>query len=111
MVVVLATREQAHGLEIIVAPITTRPPGGRIEAVEVPPRVRAHLALSDDRSWIIADELNSFTWPGPDIRPVRNVGDISPFYGKIPAKLLEQVRGAMERAVKAGRLDVTKRTT
>lgn len=108
MVVVLATRERAHGLEVIVAPITTQPPDPGTHAVEVPARVRDHLGLDADRSWIVCDELNSFTWPGPDIRLVRREGESNPFYGKIPAKLFEQVRAKLAKA--AGWLRVTKRT-
>jgi mRNA-degrading endonuclease toxin of MazEF toxin-antitoxin module len=110
VVVVLATREQAHGLEVIVAPITTQPPGPATHAVEIPARVRDHLGLDPDQSWIVCDELNSFTWPGPDIRPIRAAGDRSPFYGKIPGRLYEQVRGKLAEVAQAGRLDVTKRT-
>ncbi len=108
--VVLATRERAHGIEIVVAPITTRQPEAGAAAVEVPARVRDHLGLSDDRSWIVCDELNSFTWPGPDIRPVRGAGDINPFYGKIPGRLYEQVRGRLAEVAKGRRPKVTKRT-
>lgn len=108
--VVLATKERAHGLEVIVAPITTGPPQAGAAAVEIPARVRDHLGLSADRSWIVCDELNSFTWPGPDIRPIRAADDASPFYGKIPGRLLEQVRGRLTQVAAARRLKVTKRT-
>src|SRR4051794_24133362 len=75
VVVVLATRERAHGLEVIVAPITTQQPKAGVTALEIPTRVRDHLGLDAERSWIVCDELNSFTWPGPDIRPIRAAGD------------------------------------
>lgn len=108
--VVLATRKQEHGTEIVVAPVTTKPPRQGTAAVEMPERVRRHLGLGNERCSIVVDEVNRFTWPGPDIRAVRRQGEPSPFYGKIPAKLFEQVREAMERVVKATRLQITKRT-
>lgn len=107
-VVVLATRREEHGTEILVAPVTTKPPRYGTTAVEMPERVRRHLGLGADRCWIVADEVNRFTWPGPDIRPVRREGEQSPFYGKIPAKLFEQLQAKLAEA--AGRVQVTKRT-
>ncbi len=76
----------------------------------MPARVRRHLGLGDARCWIIADEYNQFTWPGPDIRPIRRGRDISPRYGAIPGKLFEQVRRRIEEIARAGRLRGTKRT-
>jgi hypothetical protein len=76
----------------------------------MPERVRRHLGLGEERSWIIADEYNLFTWPGPDIRPIRHGDDIDPCYGKVPGKLFEQVRNLMLRAAGVGKLKATKRT-
>lgn len=70
----------------------------------MPMAVKRHLGLDDARCWIVASEVNRFIWPGPDVRPVRG-GDGSPYYGKIPGKLLEKVRAAM----RAGRMRITGR--
>jgi len=109
-VVVLAAQKRPHGTELVVVPVTTRPPNAGIAAVEMPPRVREHLGLGDARCWIMCDEMNRFTWPGPDIRPIRSAGDVSPFYGKIPARLYEQLRGRLAEVAKTQRLKVTTRT-
>jgi hypothetical protein len=110
VVVVLATRQQPQGVEVLVVPVTTQAPRAGTVAVEIPERVRAHLGLGESRSWIIADELNRFTWPGPDIRPVRGAGELSPFHGKIPGRLYEQLRAKLAEVATTGRLKVTKRT-
>jgi hypothetical protein len=110
VVVVLAARPRSQGTELLVVPVTSQPPRPGDAAVEIPARVRQHLGLTGERSWVVADELNRFTWPGPDIRPVRGKNDLGPFYGKIPAKLFEQVRTRLVAAAQAGRLKVTKRT-
>jgi hypothetical protein len=91
-------------------PFTTKEPRQGSAAVKVPARVRQHLGLGEARCWIVADELNRFIWPGPDIRPIRGRGDLSPFHGKIPAKLFEQVRTKLAQVAHGGRLKVTKRT-
>jgi hypothetical protein len=89
VVVVVAIRKRPHGTQLIVVPITTRLPRNGDAAIEVPARVRQHLGLGDDKCWIVADEYNLFTWPGPDIRPISRGDVISPSYGFIPGKLLE----------------------
>jgi hypothetical protein len=93
-----------------VVPVTTRPPRQGDAVVEMPAPVRQHLGLGSERCWIVADEYNRFTWPGPDIRPMRAGREISPLYGSIPGKLLEQVRARIAQAARAGRLKQTKRT-
>ena len=76
----------------------------------MPARVRAHLGLGDAPCWIVTSELNQFTWPGPDIRPIPRSDGMSPRYGSIPGKLFDQLRQKLEAAVNAGGLKVTKRT-
>ncbi|MEA3065654.1 MAG: hypothetical protein QOJ27_2106 [Sphingomonadales bacterium] len=110
MVVVVAVERREHGTQLLVVPITTNPPQPDTAAVEMPARVRQHLGLGEERSWIITDEYNLFTWPGPDIRPIRGGSGIEPRYGSIPAKLFEHVRVGIEKAARAGRLKKTKRT-
>ena len=93
--------------ELFVAPITHWMPAAD-DGIEIPPRVKGHLGLDDQRSWIIATELNRFTWPGPDIRLIP--GGDSPFYGAIPARLFEQLRQAISEHVETNRVRIPKRT-
>src|SRR3546814_2392683 len=53
----------------------------------IPPRVTEHLGL-DDRSRIVWNDLNEFTWVGPD---VRGAADGSPFIGIMPEALWRRV--------------------
>ena len=73
-----------------VAPITHTPPAKDGEAIELPPRVKQALGLDDERSWIVLDEVNQFTWPGYDIRPVPGSKDRFD-YGFIPPRLYDAV--------------------
>ncbi len=102
MVVVVATEKRQHGIQLLVVPVTTRPPRQGDASVEMPVRVRQHLGLGEERCWIVTEEYNLFTWPGPDIRPIRSGGEIQPRYGSIPAKLFDQVRSKIEEAARAG---------
>ena len=83
----LAATAAPAGLRVIVVPITTR----RFDAdhtIALPPRVIHHLGLSGDCG-VMCDDLNRFTWVGPDIRTLPGG---SPFFGQVPARLFEQVR-------------------
>ena len=110
MVVVVAVEKRDHGTQLLVVPVTTQSPRSGDAFVEIPLRVRKHLGLGDQRCWIVTDEYNLFTWPGPDLRPIRRAGRVEPRYGAIPAKLFEQVRTRIEAAARAGGLKETKRT-
>lgn len=109
MVVVLSTQAVGTRTRVIVAPVTTKAPQPDDAAIEMPGAVRRQLGLGDDRCWIIASETNSFSWPGPDLRPVRRDGDGSPFYGKVPGNLVRQVR-ELFRQIGAAKLRVTPRS-
>lgn len=83
----------AEGEEVVVAPITTKPPRAGEPAVELPTRVRAHLGLDAERSWISVATLNRFVWPGPDLRPIPKRSPKTVAYGYVPQALLDEIRG------------------
>ncbi len=85
---------------IRVAPITRNPPQEPSSALEIPRRVTQYLGLKDDRQWIVIDETNRFTWPGPDLRRVPHSKPGHEFtYGLIPGALFRRIRdGFVERA-------------
>jgi hypothetical protein len=91
-VVVLMQERRADGANVVtVAPITHRP-SETSRAVEIPHKVKKHLGLDDDASFIVLEELNRFVWPGPDLRPLtqRKPGIFS--YGIIPHDIYRRVR-------------------
>jgi len=106
-VVVLAIEEKADRLRVLVAPVTHSAPDAPAMAVEMPANVKRDLGLDRERSWIMTSEVNSFRWPGPDVRVV---GDGTPYYGAIPDWLFLRVRESI--GVWAGRrkMRVTRRT-
>ena len=75
--------------QVIVAPITHSPPHPNV-AVEIPPRVKEHLGLDGERSWVILDEVNIFTWPGFDLRPIRR-GETRIDYGLLLPKYFDRL--------------------
>ena len=82
----------ADGEEVVVAPITTRPPEAGDAAVEIPARIRRHLGLDADGCWISVATLNRFVWPGPDLRAIPGRAPASAVYGFIPQRLLDAAK-------------------
>lgn len=78
-------------------PLTHAPPDGRRTAVEIPAKVKAHLGLDSERSWVVCDEQNEFHWPGYDLG---RTPDGRSTFGGVPDKLL----GLIVRAHREARL-------
>lgn len=53
--------------EVYICPITHTPPSTITRALEIPPATKKRLGLDDDQSWLITNEVNRFTWRGPDV--------------------------------------------
>ena len=92
--IILAVDEPAPNTaqrkQVAVSPITHSPPRDMSVAVEIPPRVKEHLGLDSERSWVILNEVNVFTWPGFDLRSIKN-GDGRVDYGFLPPKLFDRL--------------------
>ena len=84
-VIIVATRNISGRYRVAVLPITHTEPKDLSVAVEIPLKVKVHLNLDSERSWVIVDEVNEFTWPGYDLRPVPEIGTFA--YGMLPPKL------------------------
>ncbi len=95
-------------LQLMVAPITHSPPARPDEAIEIPQRVKRHLGLDTERSWIMTTELNRFIWPGPDIRTIDGQ---TPLYGALPAILFDQIKARILERAQNNKVDIVKRTT
>jgi hypothetical protein len=108
IVVALEQPEQGQRPQVAVVPITHAVPRDPSVAIEIPPRVKAHLGLDAERSWVILDELNVFTWPGFDLRPIKDK-DGRVDYGFLPPKLFDVMKETIEELRQMGKLDQTSR--
>jgi len=90
--VLLAVTNDAGDQQVIVLPITHTPPSGPTVALEIPASTKRRLKLDDERSWIVLTEANRFTWPGPDLRPMKAGELTTVLYGELPADLFRKVR-------------------
>jgi hypothetical protein len=82
--IVLAARDG----RVFVAPITHTKPATGVAGLEIPPQVKSQLGLDHERSWIVTNDLNSFLWPGPDIRPATSK---SWTFGRLPPGIMKAV--------------------
>ncbi len=90
--VLLAVTDDAGDRKVVVLPITHTPPRDLASAVEIPAATKRRLGLDDERSWIVITEANRFTWPGPDLRPMKSGGASTVVYGELPGDLFRKVR-------------------
>jgi hypothetical protein len=67
--IVLVVRELGRHTRVRVLPVTHSPPTDPKTAMEIPPATKRRLGLDDSKSWIVLNEANDFSWPGPDLRP------------------------------------------
>jgi hypothetical protein len=86
--VVLAFKDEKGQTRVYALPITHSAPEHAGDAVEIPPPVKARLGLDGERSWVVVNEANDFSWPGPDLRFVPGKGPESAAYGYLPPRLL-----------------------
>ncbi len=107
-VIVLAVEDMGGEEVVTVAPITHAPPDDPACALEVPIKVKRHLGLDDKRSWVVLDEVNQFTWPGYDLRPVPS-SRTRYHYGFIPPKLFEKIKAGLLDLFLARRGKMTRR--
>lgn len=88
--IVLVVKSEDGRQKVTVAPITHTQPNNPDIAIEIPPKVKQHLGLDSDRSWVILDDFNEFVWPGYDLRPIP--GQIGKYdYGFLPPALFKQM--------------------
>ena len=100
--IIIAQRRYADGsVRVAVVPITHSPPLGSTKALELPARVKRHLGLDGERSWIVVDEFNEFVWPGFDLARSAS-GAWS--YGFLPPGLQTEVRRLVMECASDGSL-------
>jgi hypothetical protein len=106
--IVVARQDERGETRVIVVPITHAPPPDASVAIEIPAAVKARLRLDGERSWILADQLNRFTWPGFDLRQIP--GRPGAFaYGMLPRGLYEEIRKLILSLDAAQKLAVIRR--
>jgi hypothetical protein len=92
-----------------------KPPDASEKAIEVPRKLKRHLGLDEDPSWIYCDQLNEFTWPGPDLRPAERLSKLpkardSCIIGALPKDWFALVKQHVVDNLKLKRVQIIRRT-
>ncbi|MGQ0529052.1 MAG: hypothetical protein ACT4PG_04380 [Panacagrimonas sp.] len=103
--VVVVCVEDVDGEKVVtVAPITLTKPGDPAASIELTPATRRRLGLDAQKNWIMASEVNTFFWPGPDLAP-NETGSYE--YGELPAVVFNPLKA---KILGAGSVPTVKRT-
>ncbi len=100
-------RNQDEETVVTVLPVTHRPPDDATAVVEIPPAIKKHLGLDDQRSWVVVSEGDQFVWPGYDLRKAPNTDRFD--YGYLPPRFFKEVLAAFWAWHKAHKVTVTPR--
>ena len=84
-------------------------------ALEVPRKLKNHLGLDADPSWIYTDEMNIFAWPGPDLRPADRLSNLPAarntcVIGPLPSDWFATVTKHLAESRRLGRVTTIKRS-
>lgn len=108
--VVLAVKRSGNQTIVVVVPITHSQHDALGNSIEIPAQTKARLGLDGVKSWIITDELNVFTWPGPDLRPIDSRDRASGFaYGTLSQNLTSVLLANVRHHMKTGQAKPVKR--
>ena len=102
-VVVTAIKVAVDGrLRVRVLPIT-HAPTEQSRSIAIPPKVKRHLGLDADASWIVLDEANEFFWPGVDLRPVSRSKPGVWTFGVLPTEVFDEIRAKLRELLQQRR--------
>jgi len=94
-VVITAIRRIADGrFRVRVLPIT-HTPTEEARSIAIPAKVKLHLGLDPDASWIVLDEVNEFFWPGVDLRPVSRLRPGVWTFAVLPMEIFEEIQAKL----------------
>ena len=108
-VIVLTTVRESDGKTIVtVLPVTHSAPVDPMAAIEIPSKIKAHLGLDEQRSWVVVSEGNEFVWPGHDVRKIARTGRYA--HGFLPPHFFDKIRRAAFEFARGGRGAMSPRT-
>jgi len=102
-VIVTAIRRAADGrLRVRVLPIT-HVPTEEARSIAIPAKVKRHLGLDADASWIVLDEVNEFFWPDVDLRPVSRSKPGVWTFGVLPTEIFDEIQTKLREVLRQRR--------
>jgi mRNA-degrading endonuclease toxin of MazEF toxin-antitoxin module len=109
-VVVLAVKRDGAKTRVVVAPVTHTPSANSKTAMELPAQTKKRLGLDEQASWIVTEEVNVFTWPGPDLKSIDTQAGRRFAFGYLPSNLTRQLIAAIRRHASEGTANMVHRS-
>src|SRR6266566_2882932 len=95
-------RDPDGRFRVRVLPIRHRPSEPE-RSIAIPAKVKRHLGLDADASWILLDEVNEFFWPGVDLRPVSRLKPGVWTFGVLPTEIFDEIRTRLRQMLRQRR--------
>jgi len=105
----LVIAKRAEEGQCVVVPITHREPEAPSIGIEIPPELRTRLGLDSERQWVVLTDVNTFQWPGPDLREVPGRDPATFVYGTLTRAFFRDVLAHMQTLIRARRVTTTGR--
>ena len=95
--------------------ISHKPPRADERALEVLSKLKRHLGMDDQPTWIYTDQINIFAWPGPDLRLAENLSSIPSargncVIGALPTDWFERLKSHLQESYRLKMVNPIKRT-
>jgi hypothetical protein len=95
--------------------VSHKPPKESERALEVPAKLKRHLGLDDKPTWIYTDQINVFSWPGPDLRPAEALSTTPGvrggcIIGPLPTDWFESVKAHLAESHRLKMVDPVRRS-
>jgi phenylpyruvate tautomerase PptA (4-oxalocrotonate tautomerase family) len=96
-IVMAAYTQGSETRRVIIVPITHTRPRKATDAIEIPHKIKKHLGLDDERSWVVINEVNRVSWDDGGINPA--IPGERWEYGALPQSFVKQIQDRIrERA-------------
>jgi uncharacterized protein YifN (PemK superfamily) len=105
-IVIVVPPTEAEKRRVVVVPVTHSPPRSSQDAIEIPHKIKQHLGLDDERSWIVTTEVNRVAWDDPGIVPAKRT---SWEYGAMPQGFVKQLQSRIVERAQNRKLGMVKR--
>jgi len=101
-IVVAVPRDQHGDIRVVVVPVSYKAPHDDDAGIELSAVVKEALGLDAEACSVVLDEMNVFSWPGYDLRPIAGTDRVD--YGVLPQQMFEQTRRGVVELDRARKL-------
>lgn len=103
--IIVAAKREPHGaVKVTLAPITHTPPTDHDTCLALSAATCKVLGLDGHKQWLRFDELNTFDWPGFDLRAIPASNSYA--YGMLPKAEFDKLKASILKRIRQGHAPV-----